>query len=74
METQFDIRLNNHRTDAKFTLIEQLHNINNLIKYKAYTDKELTTWWLKKEKDFSLLKLKTPHPNGLHAEINFLNI
>ena len=47
---------------AKFTLIEQLHNLN--------IDKQLATMRLKKQEDFWIMKLKTLHPN---AELNFPN-
>ena len=87
-ETQFNLRLNNHRKDvnrqnalladqhfklpehnfnqhAKFTLIEQLDNINR--------DKELATLRLKKQ-DLWILRLKTIQPNGFNTELNFCNV
>ena len=87
-ETQFNIRLNNHRKDShkdnslqadqhfklpshnfnqqtKFTLTEQLDNMN--------IEKELATLRLKKREDFWILKLKTLHPHGMNAELNFPN-
>ena len=87
-ETEFNIRLNNHRKDANgqnapqanqhfklpnhnfsqhviITLIEQLDNMN--------TDKDLATPQLKIREDFWTEKLKTLHPYGLNAELNFPN-
>ena len=87
-ETEFNIRLNNHRKDvnrqnapradqhfklpdhnfnqhARFTLIEQLDNMR--------IDKDLATLRLKKRKDFWIETLKTLHPYGLNAELNFPN-
>ena len=61
-------RLPNHNfhQHAKFALIEQPRNIN--------IDKELAILQLKKRQDFLILKLKTPHPNGLYAELNSLSL
>ena len=87
-ETEFNIRLNNHRKDvnrqnaqqvdqhfklpnhifnqhARFTLIEQLDNMR--------IDKNLATLRLKKREDFWIETLKTLHPYGLNAELNFPN-
>ena len=87
-ETEFNIRLNSHRKDvnrqnapradqhfklpdhdfnqhAKFTLIEQLDNMR--------IDKDLATLRLKKREDFRIETLKTLHPYGLNAELNFPN-
>ena len=87
-ETEFNIRLNNHRKDvnrqnapradqhfklpdhdfnqhARFTLIEQLDNTR--------IDKDLATLRLKKREDFWIETLKTLHPYGLNAELNFPN-
>lgn len=47
---------------TKFTLIEQLHNLD--------IDKELATLRLKKQEDFWIMKLKSLHPN---AELNLPN-
>ena len=51
--------LNQH---ARFTLIEQLDNVN--------IDKDLTTLRLKKREDFWIQKLKTLYPCGFNAELN----
>ena len=87
-ETKFNIRLNNHCKDvnrqnapradqhfklpdhnfnqhARFTLIEQLDNMR--------IDKDLATLRLKKREDFWIETLKTLHPYGLNAELNFTN-
>ena len=87
-EAEFNIRLNNHRKDvnrqnapqadhyfklpshnfnqhARFTLIEQLDNMK--------IDKDLATLRLKKREDFWIETLKTLHPYGLNAELNFPN-
>ena len=87
-KTEFNIRLNNHRKDvnrqnapqadqhfklpnhifnqhARFTLIEQLDNMR--------IDKDLATLRLKKREDFWIETLKTLHPYGLNAELNFPN-
>ena len=87
-ETEFNIRLNNHRKDvnrqnapradqhfklpdhnfnqhARFILIEQLDNMR--------IDKDLATLRLKKREDFWIETLKTLHPYGLNAELNFPN-
>ena len=87
-ETEFSIRLNSHRKDvnrqnapqadqhfklpnqnfnqhARFNLIEQLHNMK--------IDKDLAILQLKKSEVFWIETLKTLHPYGLNAELNFLN-
>ena len=87
-ETEFNIRLNNHCKDvnrqnptqanqhfklpnhnfsqhARFTLIEQLDNMR--------IDKDLATLRLRKREDFWIETLKTLHPYGLNAELNFPN-
>ena len=87
-ETEFNIRLNNHRKDvnrqnapqadqhlkllnhnfsqhARFTLIEQLDNLR--------IDKDLATLRLKKREGFWTETLKTLHPYGFNAELNFPN-
>ena len=87
-ETEFNIRLNNQRKDvnrqnatqagqhfklpnlnfsqhARFTLIEQLDNMR--------IDKNLTTLRLKNPEDFWIETLKTLHPYGFNAELNFFN-
>ena len=87
-KTEFNIGSNNHRKDvnrqnaqqadqhfklsncnfhqhARFTLTEQVDNVS--------IDKHLATLWLKKREDFWIQKLKTFHPYGLNAELNFAN-
>ena len=87
-ETEFNIRLNNHRKNvnrqnapqadqhfklpdqnfnqhARFTLIEQLDNLNIV--------KDLATLQLKKHEDFWVEKLKILHPYSLNTELNFPN-
>ena len=87
-ETEFNIRLKIHRKDvnrpnapqagqhfklpnhifnqhARFTLTEQLDNMR--------IDTDLATLRLKKREDFWIEKLKTLHPYGLNAELNFPN-
>ena len=87
-ETEFNIILNNYRKDvnrqnapqadqhfklpnhnfnqhARFTLIEQLVNMR--------IDKDLATLRLKKREGFGIETLKTLHPYGLNAELNFPN-
>ena len=87
-ETEFNIKLNNHRKDvdrhnapqadqhfkllnynfnqdARFNLIEQLDNMR--------IDKDLATLQLRKREGFWIETLKTLHPYGLNAELNFPN-
>ena len=87
-ETEFNIRLHNHSKDinrqnahqtdqhfklsnrnfsqhARFTMIEQLDNMR--------IHKDLATLRLKKREDFWIETLKTLHPYGLNAELNFPN-
>ena len=87
-ETEFNIRLNNNHKDfhrqnapqadqhfklpnhkfsqhARFTLIEQLDNMR--------IDKDLATHRLKKSENFWIETLKTLHPYGLNAVLNFPN-
>ena len=87
-EAEFKIRLNNHRKDVnrqnppqadqhfklsnnnfnqhvRFALVKQLDNMG--------IDKDLATLRLKKREDFWIKELKTLHPYGLSAELNFPN-
>ena len=85
-ETQFNIRLNNHRkninrqnalqADQHFKLPD--HNFNQharlaLIEQPGIVniDKDLAKLRLKKREDFGIQNLKTLHPYGLNAELNF---
>ena len=55
----------NFNQHARFTLVEQLDNVN--------MDKDLARLWLKKREDFWIKTLKPLHSYGLHAELNFPN-
>ena len=61
----FKLPSHNFGQHARFTLIEQLENVN--------THKDLATLQLKKRDDFWIQNLKTLHPYGLNAEPNFPN-
>ena len=66
-EADQHFRLPNHNFNAhaKFTLIEQLNNIE--------PDKEMLRFRLKKREVFWIKKLKTLKPNGFNAELNLPN-
>ena len=54
--------IHNFQRDAKFTIIEQIKNLN-----KEKQDKRKI---LENKEDFWILKLKTLQPNGLNDKIN----
>ena len=66
-EADQHFRLSGHNFDrrAKFTVIEQLNNIE--------LDKKLLTFRLKKRESFWIHKLKTLELHGFNAEFNFPN-
>ena len=85
-ETEFNIRLNNHRknvnrqnapqTDQHFKLPNNNFNLHarfTLIEQLDNTDKDLATLPLKKREDFWIEALKTLYPYDLNAELNFPN-
>ena len=64
-DQHFKLPDHNFNQHARFTLIEQLDNMR--------IDKDLATLRLKKREDFWIETLKTLHPYGLNAELNFPN-
>ena len=61
----FKLPNQNFNQNVRFTLNEQLDNVN--------VDKDLATPWLKNHEDFWIENLKTLHPYGLNTEFNFPN-
>ena len=87
-ETEFNIRLNNHRKDVNrqnTPQADQNFKLPNYIfsQHARFTlieqldnmriVKDLATLWLKKYEDFWIETLKTLHPYGLNDELNFPN-
>ena len=83
-ETPFNIRLNNHRKDAKSQasileckhFSEQNHNFQQhpeftlIEKIKKQTTAQETRTLLKQRENLWVLKLKTLYPDGLNQELN----
>ena len=87
-ETEFNFRLNNHRKEVNTQNAPQsdqhfklpYHNFNQLVRFtlteqldNMKIDQNLATLKLRKREDFWIEKLKTLHPYGLNAELNFPN-
>ena len=88
-ETQFNLRLNNHRKDINrqnAPLLDQHfkllgHNFNQHAKFNLIEqvdniniDKDLATLRLKNREDFRILRLKTLQLDDFNAELNFPNV
>ena len=84
-QTEFNIRLNNHRKDVKATNaipackhFNQNHSFNNDAKFTLIeklnvqnVSQELKIKRLKEREDFWIKELKTLIPDGLNHELNF---
>ena len=78
LETEFNIRLNNHckdidrknalQADQHFKLRKSILDWTSM-----KIDRNLATLWLKKCDDFWIETLKILHPYSLNAEVNFPN-